>query len=53
MGLMRTKPYKEKNDLSIELSEVIPVVSLETNNLSMRLWAEWRKESEESLFLTI
>ncbi len=50
---MRKKPYKEKNDLSIELSEVIHVGSLDTNNLSIRLWREWRKESEEVLFLTI
>ncbi len=44
---MRKKSYKEKNDPSIELSEVTYVVSLDTNNLSIRLWREWRKESEE------
>jgi hypothetical protein len=47
------KPFKEKNDLSIELSEVTNVVSLDTNNLSVKLWREWRKMSEEGLFLTI
>jgi hypothetical protein len=34
---MRKKPYKEKNDLSIESSEVTHVVSLDTNNLSLRV----------------
>ncbi len=37
---MREKPYKEKNDLSIELSEVTHVASLDTNNLSIRLWRD-------------
>jgi hypothetical protein len=31
------KPYKEKNDLSIESSEVTYVVSLDTNNLRIRV----------------
>ncbi len=53
MGSMRKKPYKEKNDLSTESSEVIRVVTLDTNNLSVRLWRGWRKESEKGLFLTI
>jgi hypothetical protein len=53
MGSMMKKPYKEKNDLSIELSVAIHVVSLDTNNLSVQLWREWKKESEEGLFLTI
>ncbi len=50
---MRKKPYKEKKYLSIDLSEVRHVVSLDTNNLSVRLWREWRKKSEKGLFLTI
>jgi hypothetical protein len=53
MGSMRKKTLNEKNDLFIELSDVIHVVSLDTNDLSVRLWREWRKESEEGLFLTI
>jgi hypothetical protein len=35
--LNEEKPCKEKNDLSIELSEVTHVVSLDTNNLSIRV----------------
>ncbi len=50
---MKIIPQKGKNDLSIELSEVSHVVSLDTNNLSIRLEREWRKKSEEGLFLTI
>jgi hypothetical protein len=46
---MRKKPYKKKNDLSIESSEETHEVTLDTNNLSVRLWREWRKESEEGL----
>ncbi len=49
---MREKPYEEKNDLSIESSEVTHVIILDTNNVSIRLWREWKK-SEEGLFLTI
>jgi hypothetical protein len=41
---------RKKNDLSIESSKVTHVVSLDTNNLSVRLWREWKKESEEGLF---
>ncbi len=37
MGSMRKKTYKVKNDLSVELSEVTHVVSLDTNNLSIRV----------------
>jgi hypothetical protein len=53
MGSMRKKTYKKKNDLSIESSKGPHVVSLDTNNVSIRLWREWRKESEEGLFLII
>ncbi len=34
---MRKNPYKEKNDLSIDSSEVMHVDSLDTNNLSVRV----------------
>jgi hypothetical protein len=40
MGSMKKKLDEEKNDLSIELSEVTGVVSFDTNNLSVRLWRE-------------
>jgi hypothetical protein len=52
-GLNEEKTIRKKNDLSIESSEVTHVVSLDTINLSVRLWREWRKESEEGSFSII
>jgi hypothetical protein len=51
MGSMKKIPNKKKNDFSFESSEVTHLVSFGTNsnNLSVRLWREWRKKSEEGL----
>jgi hypothetical protein len=44
---MRKKPYKKKDDLSIEWSEVTHVISLDTDNLSIRVQREWRKNQKK------
>jgi hypothetical protein len=43
-GLYEEKNFnKGKHDIRIELSDVTNVVSLDTTNLTVRVWTEWRK----------
>ncbi len=45
---MKKKPYKEKNDLSIESSEMTHMVSLDANNWAQDFWESGEKSQKKA-----